>query len=257
MELVKDSSLFLFAHQDDEFGIFQKIVEEQKAGQVIYCAYLTDGAFRGAPSKKRNLESLAVLAKLNVKKENIFFPGTTLSISDGSLPFHIEKCRKWINDFLIKNPNVSKIYLPAWEGGHQDHDALHAIGVRVSEQLGYVNKVFQFPLYNAQNCKAPFFKVFHPLEQNGQILCSKIPFRDRIRFLRYCLKYPSQLKTWVVLFPCVFFHYLVSGIQLLQPASVERTLERPHDDFLLYEKRGFFSWEKMSLCLSILLTIDE
>lgn len=252
MNFSKEATLFLFAHQDDEFGVFQKIVEEQKVGQIVYCAYLTDGAFQGVSSKKRNLESLSVLTKLNVKEENIFFTGTTLSIPDGSLPFYIGKCKKWIHDFLSKHPNVSKIYLPAWEGGHQDHDALHAIGVRVGEQLGYINKILQFPLYNGQNCKAPFFKIFHPIKQNGQIFCSKIPFSYRIQFLRYCLKYPSQFKTWIVLFPCVFFHYLVNGIQIVQLASSERTLERPHDDLLLYEKRGFFSWEKMSLCLSTL-----
>jgi hypothetical protein len=55
--------------------------------------------------------------------------------------------------------------------------------------------------------------------------------------------------TWLGLFPFVAFHYLVNGKQQLQPVSLERISCRPHEDALYYEKRGFFTWEKMVVCL--------
>jgi LmbE family N-acetylglucosaminyl deacetylase len=34
-------ALFLFAHQDDEFGVFHVIDECRRRGQRVVCAYLT------------------------------------------------------------------------------------------------------------------------------------------------------------------------------------------------------------------------
>ena len=36
-EPLAPAALFLFAHQDDEFGIFQKIVDELHAGSHVCC----------------------------------------------------------------------------------------------------------------------------------------------------------------------------------------------------------------------------
>ena len=38
-----NSVLFLFAHQDDEFGVMHQIEQEVKAGASVYCAYATSG----------------------------------------------------------------------------------------------------------------------------------------------------------------------------------------------------------------------
>jgi len=83
--LVQPSALFLFAHQDDEFGVFQKIMDEQRQGRHVYCAYLTDGAFAGQSSLRRNRESLTVLTKLGVQEEDIFLP-------DICFPFLMAAC---------------------------------------------------------------------------------------------------------------------------------------------------------------------
>jgi hypothetical protein len=77
------NALFLFAHQDDEFGVFQKIVDELADGRNVYCAYLTDGVPIGRSPEKRNLESISVLMNLGVPRENILFIGEKFSIPDG------------------------------------------------------------------------------------------------------------------------------------------------------------------------------
>ena len=75
------TSIFLFAHQDDEFGIFQKILDELEAGNLVCCAYLTNGALGPDLANRRNRESLTVLLKLGVDVKNIFFAGDILGLS--------------------------------------------------------------------------------------------------------------------------------------------------------------------------------
>ncbi len=243
-------TLFLFAHQDDEFGVFQKIIDEQSIGRQVFCAYLTNGAFEGQSSLRRNLESLSVLKKLGVKEEDIFFAGHALSIPDGSLSDHVKTASDWIANWLNHYPMVTAIYLPAWEGGHHDHDALHALGVIVADEAGLIKIVRQFPLYNGFKCGGPLFRVFLPLPMNGDIERKKITWINRLRFLRYCLSYPSQITTWLGLFPFVLLHYFFYGTQVLQTVSRERLGDRPHSGPLYYERRGFSTWEKMSNTLS-------
>lgn len=243
--LVQPSALFLFAHQDDEFGVFQKIMDEQRHGRRVFCAYLTDGAFEGKSSLRRNRESLAVLTKLGVQEEDIFFAGHTLAIPDGSLPDHLKIASEWIVSWLARYPMVTAIYLPAWEGGHHDHDALHAMGVIVAEEAGLIKVVRQFPLYNGYKCGGPLFRVLLPLPMNGDLEVTKLPWANRLRFLRYCLSYPSQMITWVGLFPFALLHYVFYGTQVLQPVSRERIRHRPHSGLLYYERRQFYTWEKM------------
>lgn len=255
--LVQPSALFLFAHQDDEFGVFQKIMDEQRHARRVFCAYLTDGAFEGKSSLRRNRESLAVLTKLGVQEEDIFFAGHTLVIPDGSLPDHLKIASEWIASWLARYPMVTAIYLPAWEGGHHDHDALHAMGVIVAEEAGLIKVVRQFPLYNGYKCGGPLFRVLLPLPMNGDLEVVKVPWANRIRFLRYCLSYPSQAITWVGLFPFVLLHYFFYGTQVLQTVSRERIRHRPHSGPLYYERRQFCTWGKMLERLSSVGTSDR
>ena len=243
-------ALFLFAHQDDEFGIFQKIIDEQEKGHRVCCAYLTDGVINGCSSQRRNLESLFVLQQLGVQKQDIFFAGHELAIEDARLHEHLESAANWISEWLAGFSQVASICVPAWEGGHHDHDALHAITVRIAEERGILGCVRQFSLYNGYGCIGPLFRVCVPLPFNGAIEKTSIPWGNRLKFLRYCLSYSSQAKTWIGLFPFVAFHYLVVGKQLLQPVSVDRIQHRPHNGELYYEWRGFSTWEKMSALLS-------
>lgn len=244
-------ALFLFAHQDDEFGVFHKIVDERQKGHRVCCAYLTDGGFGGVSPQRRNRESLFVLQRLDVQEQDVYFAGHALSIPDGQLYEHLESAADWIGEWLASFSSVVSICVPAWEGGHPDHDALHAITVSIAKARGMLGCVRQFPLYNGYGCIGPLFRVLAPLPMNGVAEEMTIPWIQRLYFLRYCLRYPSQAKTWLGIFPFVVFHYLFRGKQALQPVSSERIRHRPHNDALYYERRGFFTWEKMDACLAL------
>ncbi len=247
---MQPSALFLFAHQDDEFGVFQKIIDELQQGRRVFCAFLTDGVFAGQSSMRRNNESLAVLTKLGVQEGDIFFVGYTLSIPDGGLPDNLAIASEWLNAWLARYPLVGAIYLPAWEGGHHDHDALHAIGVIAAEQFNLITIVRQFPLYNGYKCRGLMFRVLLPLPMNGDLEVVNLPWVNRIRFLRFCLNYPTQLTSWIGLFPFVFLHYIFYGTQVLQPVSKARLRQPPHVGPLYYERRKFYTWKKIAHNLS-------
>lgn len=235
-------ALFFFAHQDDEFGAFQLIRAEQDKGHRAICVYFTTGVANGGASDHRNNESLNVLSRMNVSSDDIFFSNDYLSIKDVQLSEHLKVSAEWLDSWLSKFLAIAAVYVPAWEGGHPDHDSLHAISVQIFHERGMVDLVRQFPLYNRYRCVGPFFKVLFPLSENGAVMRTRIPLYSRLVFLRHCLRYPSQFKSWIGIFPFVVFHYLLNGCQESQCVNIARILERPHSGTLYYEERHFASW---------------
>lgn len=239
-------ALFLFAHQDDEFGVFERIADCRARGLFVACAYLTSGQTATASARERNAESLAVLARLGVDAADVAFAGEKLGIGDARLPLNLDAAASWLRGWLQGFERTDSLHVPAWEGGHHDHDALHAVAVALARELGLIGRTFQFSLYQADGLPGPLFRVLAPLPANGAQSLRTISWRARWRYLGLCLAYPSQRGTWVGLFPFVLLHYLARGTQALQPVCVERTFERPHGGTLYYEKRKFFTWEQMA-----------
>jgi len=247
------TALFLFAHQDDECGIFQALCSELKSGSTVHCCYFTSGTPSGLDSFRRDIEARRVLLSLGVEPKNMHFIGGKHFIPDGNLINHINFAYEWILSFLTTNGNSVNIYLPAWEGGHPDHDVLHAAGVMAAQHAGFINTTVQFPLYNGYRCFGPLFRTMLPLIDNGEVQSIKINILSRFRFLGFCLRYPSQFKTWVGLFPFFLLHYFFWGSQALQNVSLDRLSHKPHGGFLYYERRKFSTWEKVFSQLSLFL----
>lgn len=245
------SALFLFAHQDDEYGVFQRLLDCRRRGLRLACAYLTDGATAGASAATRNAESLAVLGQLGVAASDVAFGGLETGIGDGCLPRNLAPAAAWLERWLARFEAVDSLHAPAWEGGHQDHDALHVLAVTAAARRGWLARTWQYPLYQAAGVPGSrLLRVLAPLPANGPVTFSPIDWPTRLRFLRYCLAYPSQRKVWLWLFPYVLAHYLLHGVQALQPVSLQRLGERPHQGPLYYEKRKLFTWGEMQAALA-------
>lgn len=234
-------ALFLFPHQDDEFGVFYQIEQERRAGRRVFCIYVTDGSTTAAPLR-RNAESLAVLQRLGVARDDILFIGQDLGIADGFLHHFVEALAEWLNAFIVSHPEIVSCYIPAWEGGHPDHDLLHAITLQLPAMQKRFDMVRQFSLYHGQGYSGPMFRVLSPLPGNGPVQRQTVGWGDRLRYLRLCLAYPSQWRSWVGLFPFVCLHYLLDGAQQLQPVDDKRLAKRPHAGSLYYERRAFLDW---------------
>lgn len=241
-------ALFLFAHQDDEFGVFAQIEQELRAGVRVRCVYVTDGAATANPDL-RDAESRAVLQKLGVSSDDILFLGQHLGIGDGQLYRHVGRFADWLNGFLNAHPTLYACFVPAWEGGHPDHDLLHAIAVESLAIRGGLANIWQYPLYNGKNCLGPFFRLMSPLPENGSVIRSSIGWRNRIRYVRLCLAYPSQWRSWIGLFPLACLHYLYRGVQQLQPVDRARLAQPPHVQPLYYERRAFLDWPTLRTSL--------
>jgi LmbE family N-acetylglucosaminyl deacetylase len=242
-------ALFLFAHQDDEFGVFHRIAECRARGLRVACAYFTSGETARASASQRNMESLSVLGKLGVQASDVAFAGELLGIGDACLPLHLHEAHAWLDGWLGSFSHIDSLHAPAWEGGHHDHDALHAVAVTAAQERHLLARTFQFSLYQAAGLPGPLFRVLAPLPANGPASARTIGWRARWRYLRHCLSYPSQRGSWLGLFPLVLLHYLLRGTEALQAVDPARLGQRPHGGPLYYEKRQFFSWDEMALAV--------
>ncbi|WP_082591484.1 PIG-L deacetylase family protein [Duganella sp. Root198D2] len=238
-------ALFLFPHQDDEFGVFFQIEKERKLGRRICCVYVTDGSTTADPMC-RNAESKAVLQQLGVDPADIWFTGQQLQIADGALHAHVERLAEWMDEFINSHPEIVSCYVPAWEGGHPDHDLLYAITVLLPALRDRLDMVRQFALYHGQECFGPFFRVLSPIPVNGPVERQAVGWRTRMRYVRLCLAYPSQWRSWVGLFPFVCLRYLYDGAQQLQRVDSSVLSTPPHSGSLYYERRAFLDWPTLS-----------
>lgn len=237
-------AIFVFAHQDDEFGVFYEIESAVEQNVRVICLYLTDGQYGGSNFEMRKRESVAVLENIGVPGADLHFLGQSLGIPDGKLVEHLDVALNATLELMGHfKEEISSIYIPAWEGGHQDHDAAHLVGLMLSKKLGLIRQTFQFSLYNGYRLPWLFFRVLSPLPNREQVTEKKIPWHKRFRYLRYCHSYSSQWKTWVALYPFIFLYMISIGKQKLQQVNLYDIYFQPHPGVVLYQRRNFCSWE--------------
>jgi hypothetical protein len=141
----------------------------------------------------------------------------------------------------------------AYEGGHQDHDAAHILGVRAAQRSGTLQQSRQFTLYRASQVPLLPFAMFRPLPANGAVEQIPLTVRERVRYLYLCTLYRSQVRTLLGLWPMIAMEYMLHGMQLLQPVSIARLVQRPHEGPLLYEQRrrgSFVAFERAARSLA-------
>jgi LmbE family N-acetylglucosaminyl deacetylase len=238
-------NVFLLAHQDDEIGIFETLYRCVRRGEFYQIYYLTNGAWNAANPETRNRESLAVLSRIGVATENVHFLGEELDISDSTLPDRIEDAFQALVKRLDAMTCLQRIVCHAWEGGHQDHDAAHVVGVLLAKRYDVMKSSRQFGLYRAADNPFLPYVVWRPLMKNGPVETIKIPPLRRLFYLKLMLLYRSQYKAMAYLLPFVAAHYLSNGAEQLQPLTDARLNERPQQGALLYEKRGRYRFEAL------------
>jgi LmbE family N-acetylglucosaminyl deacetylase len=234
-------AVFLLAHQDDEFGVFEKMHLERQSGRQLAICYFTTGVRAGSSPQRRNDESLAVLQRFGIIRSDVHFVGEQLGIADGSLLEHMAAAAGWLQHQL-SGKDVAAVYAPVWEGGHPDHDCLCAVATTACSRTSLLHVLRHFALYHGRKCPSSLFRVLSPMSENGPIERTRIPWTRRFQYLRHCLAYPSQWRSWVGLLPSVALRLLVDGGQAVQPTRPERIAQRPHPGPLYYEKRRFASY---------------
>lgn len=245
-----EGSIFVFAHPDDEFFCLPVIRRDVNAGRRVACVYLTDGAYGGQSAMLRVRETTSVLVRNGVDVADIHFVGIEEAIPDGQLHQNADRAYLRLSE-IQQRYTGSSFYLPAWEGGHQDHDTCHALGVALACSIGSLLPD-QFALYHGYR-SGPLFKVMSPLKQNGPLQLVRVSLSEAIQALSTAFSYPSQWKTWIALLPFAAWRILSSRTYALQKATTARLLERPHAGPLLYEKRGNARYEEVRDALQCFL----
>jgi LmbE family N-acetylglucosaminyl deacetylase len=236
--------VFLFPHQDDEIGVFHVIDECVKSKWRLMVVYVTDGAWQHTTAAVRNAESSAVLKRLGVSQDSIWFLGQERNVADRGLTSRLEEVFSALQARLSSGPEVTAIYTPAWEGGHPDHDATALLATALGRSLGAEGRVRQFPMYSAYRADWLPFRVFAPIREAASVVSNRIPLRRRIEHLALCRLYRSQMKTFLGLFPFLLAHYTLNGVQQYQSLDAAVIGSRPHAGKLLYERRRWLSWEQ-------------
>jgi LmbE family N-acetylglucosaminyl deacetylase len=235
---VRNAEIYLFAHPDDEFGVFYALEQAVARGSAVHCLYLTNGGFGGQATRKRENETLRVLRQLGVNEASVHFIGNREALEDGRLHARLDDAYRAIEEILDTLPDIERLHLHAWEGGHQDHDAAHLLGVAYAAKRNLWSACRQFPLYRVG--RGPLgISTCAPLEDNGPIESTRISWRRRLKYLALCLTYRSQWRSFVFLLPTLALHYARKGTQDLQTVILQRIADRPHTGLLLYERRGF------------------
>lgn len=231
----------LFAHPDDEFAVFPWIEQAIRSGQPVHCIWMTNGGWGGQSISRRREESVKVLRRLGVTREMMHFLGEQDSIPDGQLHRLMDRARDALRVALPRLPKNAWWLIPAWEGGHQDHDACHLLAI---ETVAPGTPLFQYPLYNGLGLPGPVFRTLSPLRSNGPTCDVPIGWKHRILYPIYCLGYRSQWKSFVGLLPFYALRMLQRRPFRIQPVEPAATRRRPHAGKLLYERRGGPSWEE-------------
>lgn len=225
--------LIIVAHQDDEFFIASRIAHESKRGNQFEIIYLTDGSGSRSISSARNAESTAALLSLGLKVCEIHFLGTDYSFIDGALYREMPRSLHQIH-LSLKDKLFDRVYIPAWEGGHPDHDACHLIGIKFAEQRG-IKVVREFSLYNG--FETGFLRVGRLIPRpQAELICRKLTLAEAFAALTMMRFYKSQPKTWIALAIPAAISLLIMRRECLRAVDPRASSVRPHAGKLLYEK---------------------
>lgn len=225
--------LYVFAHFDDEYGAVPLIREASAGGEAQWFFYVAD--YRTPDLAARRLaETRRFLERLGVAAEHVRHVGEGTGALDGAVHAALPAAYAALRAAAIQLGVVDRMVVNAFEGGHMDHDACAALAAELARELG-VPRVEQVALYNGLGIGAPLFHGATPIAANGPIRRMRLPAAAWLSWALSVVAYPSQAKTWLGLWPAMFWSYLWRGYGV-QTLAAGRVLERPHAGVLLYER---------------------
>jgi LmbE family N-acetylglucosaminyl deacetylase len=118
----QDSILFLLAHHDDEVFCAARIERARRQGRRIRLLWATAGGF--APAARRRREGRAVAHLLGLAADEHL----SLGLPDQGAIDHLPQIAEALRSLM---EGVAGVCVPAYEGGHPDHDAVNLVAARV------------------------------------------------------------------------------------------------------------------------------
>ena len=224
--------MHVLAHFDDEYCALPLIWEARRQGLRQQFIYLAD--YRDARMGARRLaETRRFLGRQGIGPEAVIPLGLGGGAYDQSLHRSIDLMFPRLLETVSATP-VARLVVPAWEGGHMDHDACAFMAVRLAARIG-APEIRQFTLYNGPGLPGPLLRGGAPLPENGPVTRIGLTPPDLLRWMAGVRAFPSQAYAWSGIWPAMFASVLRRGFgwQALAPERIEA---RPHQGPLFYER---------------------
>ncbi len=226
--------MLLVAHQDDETvcaGLLQRLL----APIVVFA---TDGApadesfWHGYSSRAnygllRRTEAQAALFMLNVSQVEFLndYAPPGLEFRDQQLFRALPEAFEAVSA-LVRRYRPGALLVPAYEGGHPDHDSCSFLGALLRRRLGI--PVWEMPLYNRSNggeLKCQEFRLRNGTERGVMLSRAERQLREKM-----IATYASQDDLQ---------NYVSAGVELFRPQAEYDYSQRPHPGTVNYE---FWQW---------------
>lgn len=223
--------VFVLAHFDDEYCALPLIRQAQGAGEACRFLYVAD--YRSSADAARRLgETRTFLAKLGLDPACAIHAGAGSGVFDGSVIDGLTAALAALRGAL--DGPVTRFVVPAWEGGHPDHDACAVLAVVLARELGDP-PIRQFGLYTGRRFPRPFYRACSPIPENGPATPVRLSAVAWLNWMAEVRVFPSQTWNWLGLWPAMFLTFAQRGGFADQALSPERVRERPHAGRLHYE----------------------
>lgn len=179
---IRTPVLFLFAHHDDELFV-AALLRRLAAGRApVICAWLTRG---GLGAREREAESVRAMAILGIPRDDLYF----FRLPDGGVLDHLDEIVGRLKR-LMQGRDFRSVFVPAFEGGHLDHDTAQlAVALALKEQPGAIN-LFEFPLYNRYETR--LLRVGEFIPDATPVRWTPVKFRDRLLKRKLSRVFASQ-----------------------------------------------------------------
>ncbi len=231
------TTLFLFAHQDDELAAAPHLLRAIETREQVLCIFLTDGASQ-VDAAIRDLESIRALERFGVPEQNIAFLRKSHSIPDLHLVDQLEEALAALIE-ILPGDRIQKIWVTAWEGGHPDHDAAFLLARALMKRFA-IAELRAFPIYHGEGTRGRWFRAFELTSGTKERV--GITFKEGLAILRVMLIYKSQWKTLLGLGPWLIVRALVRRNFEVRSVTEDQPLRRPHQGHLLYERMNRTTW---------------
>lgn len=232
----------LLPHYDDEvFVVFPLLQIPKYKEQILFVFIIQD------KSEVRKKESLRFLQSYGFSIKQVLFLDQLISVPDGAVIQYLQTIESYLKKYL--NPfQLDYFIAPAWEGGHQDHDACYVLSNKLA--LDFSCQSAHYCTYTGYKSKGKFFNIIKPIpNQNQEISYSNLTVEPismlqilgliwRIRF------FPSQFKTWIGILPMLIIRLFTYRKIPMLMGDLKISQKPPHDGLLLYERYSRMTYEQ-------------
>jgi LmbE family N-acetylglucosaminyl deacetylase len=243
--ILRMTVVYILAHFDDEYCALPLVWEARREGLAQRFLYLAD--YRDPIIARRRLaETRKFLAAQGLNAEAVRPIGLGTGAFDGGVH---RSCAELLPRVLAEVGEagpLSRLVVPAWEGGHMDHDTCAWIGARIGERTG--TPVRQFSLYNGPGSPGLLLRAATPLPQNGPVERLRLTPAEWLRWMLAVRAFPSQAYAWAGIWPAMAWGLARRGFGW-QPLTPERVAERPHPGSLFYERMFKVSYAEVRAAL--------